>query len=157
MTEIAAHSAQSSAVDPGQELLRWRSHPVRNGGWRLVFVVAMLIALPMGLVFLYGPFYGLLTILIMGGSLGTYFLPTDYVFYGGGVETRFIGVTRRFTWEQFRSYYDDRNGILLSPFDKPSRLENFRGVFLRYDQNHDAVIDIVRRNVSAIPAAPKAS
>ena len=133
--------------DPGQLLLKWRSHPVRQGGKRLWVVIGALILFPVGLTLLYGPFYGLLALVILGGSMAAYFLPTDYAFYAGGVESRFLGVNRRFTWEQFRSFYRDRNGVLLSPFPQPSRLENFRGVYLRFNGCGEQVMTIVSEHV----------
>jgi hypothetical protein len=139
------------AIDPARELLRWRYHPVRDGGWRLVTVLAFLVGIPALVGWLYGPFFIVLALIILSGSLGTYFLPTEYVFYAGGVETKFLGVTRRFTWEQFRSFYPDRNGVLLSPFAAPSRLENFRGLFVRANRNRDAILAIVRDHVPTPP------
>jgi hypothetical protein len=139
--------------DPARELLRWKYHPVREGGWRLVAVAAFLVGTPILVGSLYGPFYVLLSLVILGASLGTYFLPTEYTLYTGGLETRFIGVTRRFVWDQFRSFYPDRNGVLLSPFPAPSRLENFRGLFVRFSQNRDAVLAIVRERVRAPQAS----
>jgi hypothetical protein len=145
--DVARKSEALATEDPGSELLRWRYHPVREGGGRLVAVIAFLVGVPLLFGWLYGPFFVILALLILGGSLGTYFLPTNYVFYSGGLETHFIGVTRRFTWDQFRSFYPDRNGVLLSPFPVPSRLENFRGLFVRFNGNSEAVLSIVREHV----------
>ena len=142
-TESAA-----AGVDVGTELLRWRSHPVTRGGRRLLWVAAVLIVMPGGLLILYGPFYALLALLILGSSLGTYFLPTDYAAFAGGLESRFLGVTRRFKWGQFRSFYPDSNGVLLSPFTRPSRLENFRGLYLRFDGHQDEVLRLVRERMT---------
>lgn len=44
----------------------------------------------------------------------------------------------------FRSFYPDKRGVLLSPFTRPSRLENFRGVYVRYDGNKDEVDAFVK-------------
>jgi hypothetical protein len=132
-----------AADDPATELMRWRSHPVRQSGKRLGAVLLVLIGLPAGLWALYGPFYGLLGVLILSGALSPYFLPTDYALYAGGGESRFIGVTRRFTWSQYRTFYPDSHGVLLSPFAKPSRLENFRGIYLRFDGRREQILNIV--------------
>ena len=47
-------------------------------------------------------------------------------------------------WKNYKSFYVDKNGILLSPFKKPSRLENFRGVYIRFHKNKEDVINFVR-------------
>lgn len=145
--EVSRQPISEVDAEPARELLRWRYHPVRDGGWRLAAVTAFIVGIPALVGWLYGPFFIVLALIILGSSLGTYFLPTEYVFYSGGVETRFIGVTRRFTWDQFRSYYPDRNGVLLSPFAAPSRLENFRGLFVRANRNREAILAIVRERV----------
>ena len=134
--------------DPVELLLRWRSHPVRRREAKLTLVIAVLLGLPTGLLVLYGPFYAGLAIVVLGGSLASYFLPTDYSLYAGGGEMRFLWICRRFTWEQFRSFYPDRNGVLLSPFSRPSRLENFRGLYLRFDGRADQVLAIVAARVA---------
>ncbi len=135
----------------GAEILRWRSHPLRRGGWRRSLVVAILILIPVGLGLLYGPFYAFLALVILAASLGTYFFPTDYAFFEGGLQSRFLGGVRRFRWEQFRSFYIDQYGVLLSPFARRSRLENFRGIFLRYDDNQGEVLAVIRDRVRAEP------
>lgn len=148
MTELNQTVVTSERTeDPGLVLLKWRYHPVREGGWRLPVVIGILLGVPALIGWMYGPFFTALALVILGGSMGTYFLPTDYAFYAGGVETRFLAVTRRFKWDQFRSFYPDRNGVLLSPFPAPSRLENFRGLFVRFSRNRDQVLTIVRERV----------
>jgi hypothetical protein len=135
--------------DPARVLCRWRSHPVRAGGRRLKIAVSALVIVPAGLYLMYGPFFGLLALAILGFSLFPYFLPTDYVLYAGGLESVFLGIHRRFTWEQFRSYYPDKHGVLLSPFARPSRLENFRGIYLRFGDRPGDVMAVVSEKISA--------
>lgn len=138
-----------SPEELGAEIMKWRSHPFRRGGWRRSLVIAILILIPGGLGLLYGPFYAFLALAILAASLGAYFFPTDYAFFEGGLQTRFLGGVRRYRWGQFRSFYIDQNGVLLSPFARRSRLENFRGIFLRFDDNQGEVLTIVRERVHA--------
>jgi hypothetical protein len=116
---------------------------------RLLLVLCVLLGLPVIILVFYGPFFAVLAIVILGASLGSFFLPTDYVLYRGGGEMRFMGITRRFTWMQYRSYYPDRNGVLLSPFPRPSRLENFRGIYLRFGERVDDIMAVVTERMAA--------
>jgi len=50
-------------------------------------------------------------------------------------------------WNTYRSHWPDRNGVLLSPFPRRSRLENFRGLFVRFENNREDVVAFVRRYV----------
>ena len=141
--------AAAGADDPARILFSWRSHPARQGGRRLAIALGALVLIPVGLFLLYGPFFGALALVILGISLFPYFLPTDYVLYAGGLESVFLRVHRRFTWRQFRSYYPDKNGVLLSPFTRPSRLENFRGIYLRFDGRSAEVLAIISQHIAS--------
>ena len=44
-------------------------------------------------------------------------------------------------------YYVDKSGVLLSPFIRPSRLENFRGLYVRFAGNKDEVMRIVSERI----------
>jgi hypothetical protein len=137
--------------DPARVLFSWRSHPARQGGRRLGIALGAVIVIPIALWPSYGPFFGLLAFIILGGSLLPFFLPTEYVLYSGGLESVFLRVHRRFTWDQFRSYYPDKNGVLLSPFTHPSRLENFRGVYLRFNGQSARVLEVVSDRIKIAP------
>ena len=140
---------EDSSEDPAQVLLSWRSHPMQTQGQRRWIAVGVVIGIPLALGVFYGAFYAALAVAILAGSLASFFLPTQYVLYTGGLESRFLGMNRRFTWDQFRSYYPDRNGVLLSPFLQPSRLENFRGFYLRYNGHSQEVMRIVTERVTS--------
>ena len=43
-------------------------------------------------------------------------------------------------WENVRRIIDVEDGIRLSPLEKTSRLEEFRGVYLRFSSNRDEVL-----------------
>ncbi len=55
-------------------------------------------------------------------------------------------------WSHFRSFYPDKNGVLLSPFAKPSRLENFRGVYILFGENKDEILDFIRMRITKVHA-----
>jgi len=42
----------------------------------------------------------------------------------------------------------DKNGIFLSPFRKPRRLENFRGIYLMVGENRDEVISFIKERIN---------
>jgi hypothetical protein len=50
-------------------------------------------------------------------------------------------------WSIYRSCYPDKNGILLSPFVRPSRLENFRGIYLMFADNGEEVTRFVKAHI----------
>jgi hypothetical protein len=143
----AEHTEQSPEVAE-RELLRWRSVPARRKMGRTMWVTVLILGLPVVLVVWYGPFYGLLGLLILGGSLLSFFLPTDFVLTDRAVLRRYLGVDQKRAWTEFRSFYPDNNGVLLSPFPQPSRLENFRGMYLRFEGNRDEVLTVVADRIA---------
>ena len=88
-----------------------------------------------------------LAVIIMLASMSSFFLPTRYELDQKKVKIRFCFTNREREWSGFRSFYVDKNGVLLSPFAKPSRLENFRGVYVRFSRNKDQVVDFVRSKI----------
>lgn len=128
------------------ETLTWVSHPAKLRPLATV-VVAVFILLMFWIVFALtqSGLMVLLTGAIFVGALWTFFFPTRYDLNKSKVKVQFTFSTREKDMTSFRSYYPDKNGVLLSPFVKPSRLENFRGLYLRYHQNKDEVDAFIKR------------
>ena len=113
--------------------LKWRAHPFRDEAPRSYAVAAALLALcaVMNLAF-GGWLWTFLAACLLFGSLARWFLPTEYRLDSDGVEVRFLGRRVRRAWSSFRNLYPHSVGLHLSPFDRPSGLDPFRGLFLRY-------------------------
>ena len=90
-------------------------------------------------------FYMILSVVVLLGSLSSFFLPVRYVFYSDRVTIHFFLGKRSKPWSVFKNYYVDKNGVLLSPFFKPSRLDTFRGMYIRFGSNRAEIIDYIER------------
>ncbi len=90
--------------------------------------------------------YGFLSLAVLAGSLSRYFVPTRYKFDKQGVETSHLGSRRRLSWDEVRRVRIVEDGVFLSPFKTPSRLDAFRGTFLRFRQNRNEVVQLVREH-----------
>ena len=129
-------------------VLKWSTHPVKKKAMISVLVVAFLflvwlvVYLTTSSLFLTG-----LSVVIMLVSLSSFFLPTYYELDQDKIRIRYVFTRREREWSAFRSFYVDKNGVLLSPFQKPSRLENFRGIYVRFDRNKDQVVDFVKSKI----------
>lgn len=129
--------------------LAWRCHPVRRQPVRGIVVVTVLVVV-FWLLAQYTssvPFAFLLTLVVFF-SLSAYFFPTSYRFSQHGVHVKTLITSFERPWSTYRSYWPDRNGVLLSPFPRGSRLENFRGLFVRFENNKDEVLAYVRQYVA---------
>lgn len=121
----------------------WVSFPAKEHPRKTVLTSFFIISLTVALYYFYGPLYGIICLLVLGFSLLPYFTPTRYRFSENGIAVKKPFYTINKEWKDYRSYYPDRNGVLLSPFPVPSRLENFRGLYIRFSSNRDRVLSYV--------------
>ena len=91
--------------------------------------------------------YALLSLVVLIASMSRYWLATRYEIDAGGVQTECFGRRERRSWREFRRIELRGDGVFLSPFPHPSRLDSFRGLMVRCPQNRDAVAEFARRQV----------
>lgn len=128
--------------------LEWTSFLAAENKPRTLLVSLFLMALFVVIYMSFGSLWFIVSMLLLGGSVAPYFAPTRYKMTEEGVEAfQFFHTTRK-TWENFRSYYEDKRGVLLSPFDRPSRLENYRGLYLRFGDRRDEVMMYIKRRLN---------
>ena len=129
--------------------LRWRSCPLVDDYPRsLGFVAAFVgVCLAVGVAF-GGPGYGLLAAALLSISLARYYLPTTFELDDRGVTVRLLGQARKMAWSEIRRAQARPDGVYLSPFEGPSRLESFRGLFVRYAGNAEKVVSFVGSKVA---------
>jgi hypothetical protein len=92
-------------------------------------------------------FYLVLSIVVLLGSLSSFFLPVRYSCYSDRLTIHSFLGKRSKPWSAFKNYYVDKNGVLLSPFSKPSRLDTFRGMYIRFGGNREEVIDYIKQKL----------
>jgi hypothetical protein len=138
----------SRAGDPGAQDggLAWQVHPLTEApAVKSVTLTGIVLGLSVAVGLSFGGFgYGFLCLAILAGSLSRYFVPTRYRADEAGVETSHLGVRRRVAWHQVRRAFVVPDGICLSPFASPNRLEAFRATFVRFGRHREAVLRYVR-------------
>ncbi len=129
-----------------QERLLWRSRPLADDFPRSILFIAAFLAASaaVGTVF-GGAGYALLAAALLAVSLGRYCIATVYTLDGRGITVRFLGQSRTVGWDRVKRVCEGPRGVFLSPFERPSRLDPFRGVFLRFSNgNGEKVLRFVR-------------
>ena len=124
---------------PAADSLSWTAWPLRDEGPRAVLKVAVLAGI-VALFFLAFGQLGWLAAILLPVSLGKWFLPTSYELRQDAIAVRFCGISTQSPWKRFRRFYAHAVGVHLSPFESPSPLDPFRGLFLRYRGNREAVV-----------------
>lgn len=133
-----------------EEALIWTSHPLKRNKRNTVLVILFLILAPLiVLIATNSLFFVFLSLIILLGSLASFFLPTTYELSQDKIRVRFFINKKEMDWDKYRSFYVDKNGVLLSPFEKPSRLENFRGIYIRFEQNKDEVVNFIKSRIKS--------
>jgi hypothetical protein len=128
------------------ESLSWTSWPMLRSPVRAVLAVAFVAVMAWFIQNLFKTtYFTIVAVLLVWGQIAGFFLPTRFALSEDGVSVRGLVGRRSKPWSEFRSWYIDREGLLLSPFTERSRLERFRGVSLQFHGNKDAVVAFVER------------
>ena len=86
-------------------------------------------------------------------SVSSFLLPTGYRLTRESLEVRSLGGVRARPWSEMRRFEVDASGVFVSPFEKRSWLDAYRGVRLPVGGNRDQVVAFVQaRLASARPA-----
>lgn len=140
--------ARSVGEESDGETLEWVCHPVRRRPLVSVAVTVFVLSCCfVTYVSTDSTWFAGLALAVLIGSLAKFYFPTRYRLTPRGVTVKTTTQTLTKEWSIYRSYYPDRNGVLLSPFVEPSRLENFRGLYLIFNNNAEQVKAYVRRYV----------
>ena len=134
--------------------LCWKVHPLleeppaKTGLLILVILgLSVLIAVEFD-----APTFGFLSAALLTASMSRYFLPTRYSLLEGHILIAHLGARRTIPWSRIRRHSVVPDGVFLSPFARPRRLDPFRGCFLRARDNREEIIAYVRSRLT--DAAP---
>lgn len=117
-------------MDLGQE------HPRK----RMILILVAVIAGLIGLVWTRSIPLSILGIVLILTSSGELLLPTHYKLDESGATSKCGANNTVLEWDRVVSAWVDEEGVKLSPLPKGARMEPFRGVYLRFANNQDAVL-----------------
>jgi hypothetical protein len=109
-----------------------------------VITVAVFCGL-LGFVFTKSLIVGIVGVAVILAGTAEVFLPCKYRLDVKGATSK-IGLSEYFiAWDEIKREIEDDGGIRLSPLPEPTRLERFRGVYLRTPGNRDLVLSTIRQ------------
>jgi hypothetical protein len=130
------------------EKLEWSVFPFMERIGRSAIVVLVIAGVGVAVYLAFkDPFLTVLSVVILGASLHTFFTRTTYCLTGEGVTVTRIGVKTFKGWSAFKRYDVDPKGVTLSPFAKPSRLDPFRSIRLLFGGNKDEVVAFISERI----------
>lgn len=131
--------------------MNWTAWPMIRSPLRAVLAVAFVVLMAWTLQsILHAGYFTLLAVLLVWGQIAGFFLPTRYRLTDETVEVRGLVGRKTKGWSDFRTWYVDKEGVLLSPFLERSRLERFRGLSLQFHDNRDEVVAFVERAMKEV-------
>jgi len=136
---------------PPEVLLTWRVHLAARHPRKAIGCVGLI-----GLMVLCGhlifrsPGLTLAGALMLLGSVSDFLFPVRYTLTTQGAEMRSWISGPSIAWARVRRYYVDEEGVKLSPLPRPSRLEAYRGVYLRFEHNREEVLRIVQERTTEL-------
>jgi len=147
--ESSPKPGDTNSKKPESGVLEWTTHPAKKNLKVTAAVSVFLVSLIVIVYYVtYSFWFMALGAAILFGSLASFFLPTRFRLTDEEIIVKSTAQKSIKKWAQFRSYYPDKNGVLLSPFIRPTRLENFRGVYIRFSGNPDEVIAFVKKHIN---------
>ncbi len=141
----------SGVKDREKVITEWSVHRMRQNPRKLTIFIILLVPANAFLFCMYRelysafPYFIFLGNLILIGSLGDYLFPVRFRLTGRGADCRNLILKKHISWEQVKNCYISEEGIKLSPLGRKSRLDNFRGFVLLFNNNREEVIEHVKR------------
>lgn len=127
-----------------REALEWSVWPARERPWAAAVLLLSLAVLGVLIAGATGDrVLGVAAPLFVLVSVGSFIGRTRYRLTDEAIEVKALGVLRSRPWGEMRRATVDRNGVFLSPFEKRSWLEAYRGVRLPFGGNRDQVVAFV--------------
>ncbi len=137
-------------VDENPIALKWTVHPAKKNLPLTILVIIFLVILCISIYISFDSLsLSLLSAIFLFGSLSSFFFPTTYLLCDKGIIVKTIFREFYREWVSFKRYYIDKNGILLSPFLYKTRLENFRGLYVRFDSNKQQIVDFIKSRIKS--------
>ncbi|RKZ01436.1 MAG: hypothetical protein DRQ04_04895 [Candidatus Hydrothermota bacterium] len=128
--------------------ISWQVLPIKKGGKKLMIFVIALLGIGVLLYLFAGLYWALFGLLLLLGSLSAFYTPTKYILTEKEITIKRPLYTLKRPWAEIKRYEADKNGIFLSPFSRPRRLENFRGIYLMVEGNRDEVISFIEERIN---------
>jgi len=127
-----------------KEKLQWRIWPMKDRK-KLAIFVSVVFPFLLVVYLTSGIYWTVFSIIVFAFSLGQFLTPTTYILDHEGVTVKRPFYTLKKPWSAFKRYEVDKNGVFLSPFSKPRRIEAYRGIYLIAHKNRDEVADFVKK------------
>jgi len=131
------------------EILKWTCHPFRQRPWMAILVGLFISVISVSIYhWTEQRWFGVFSAVVLFASLAKFYFPTTYQLSDLRISVKTTTQTLHKEWSLYRSCWPDKNGVLLSTFAGASRLENFRGLYLLFNNNRDEVVAFIEARLN---------
>ena len=125
---------------PAGSRVAWTHLPLKGRTAAKVFLAVLLPALGCGIwLESHNLALAALAVVFVSLAISPALASTGYVLEEGGISVKHLGRTTLQPWQTFRRVIVDEDVLVVSPYKKPCFLDTFRGVYLRFNQDHETV------------------
>lgn len=124
--------------------MTWKVHLARKHPTKLLCLIGISAFVATTAYWVIGSLGSVFTAVLMIASSAEFIFPTRYTLTRESAVCRTLLKQSEIKWADVRRCYVDDMGVKLSPLDRQSRLEAFRGVYLRFADNEAGVIEAVK-------------
>jgi hypothetical protein len=138
-SSTARSLGRPGAVPPSLQVVNW---PLRDDGIRGWLMIALLagVAAAAGEVAHSVPM-GSVVFVALATAAWRLWIPVRFEFNAKGITETVFGRRRRMPWTDFARYEVRRGGVLLLADSQPSVLAPFRGLFIRWRDQRDKLLE----------------
>ncbi|MDH7600959.1 MAG: hypothetical protein QHI38_02300 [Armatimonadota bacterium] len=138
------NASASIASRDETEILSWTVHLAAADKTKLVVTILVILAASASAWVIIGPVGSVAVVLALTGSVAEFVFPVKYRITTTKVVCSTIFKTTEIEWSRVRNCFLDESGIKLSTVCSRSKLEAFRGMYLRFNGNREQVIEAVK-------------
>ncbi len=141
---------QSKTNSSGDQVLSWRVWLPRRRPLLSVTVAVFVVVLTAGVAVIYGgPFYPLLTAVVLIAAVSAYYVPVRFTLDREGITIASLWGARNKPWSNLKTYWPNgENGVAVSSSERRSFLTSARDLYLYLDGNRAEVLQHLSRHLS---------
>ncbi len=125
-------------------LMEWTVHMARKRPLKAAATIAIIAStIAIGWVWVH-PLIAFLMGLFLLNAVGDFLFPIHYKVTEEGIEVTSFLRDRKVRWEQIRRLNVFQDSVFLSPYPKPSRLDNLRGIWLYWDSDPEGLKRLIQ-------------
>jgi len=141
---------QSKINDSGDQVLSWRLWLPRRRPLLSVTAAVFVVVLTTAVAVIYGgPFYPLLTAVVLTAAVSAHYVPVRFTLDREGITVASLWGARKKLWNNLKTYWPNgEDGVVVSSNERRSLLTSAHNLYLYLEGNRAEVLEYLSRYLS---------